>query len=525
MYKFLILVFLILGTSSFASEIKVDVAKTEQIKFNDKYPLKLIYADNRNILYTMGDKNFNTKTLVAANQQLRNIKTTKLKTNKNERADHFIWTDENTIILWENKKGKDRDLYFQNILKNGRITSRTKIDVLKDGFSPYLRAHDVQTIESPGRVYFAFIINQIVSKNYYGKNAVFQELIAVFDKDGKLIDKQKNTYSKFEETEHFYFLTDSSDILKISSQQKNDKILVERKNLLNKEKEVFSVELNKPDSVFIKYFRIDYNAKTNTYDYFARIKSADSIIGQNGVFNAKFDLENRSQLTQATYILDSVFLEGFKNNPSHSNGNITFKDNSLHDNYVIRKVLPKDDGGFYIIQEYFSQESFTIKNDHDLREKPDEVKSFFNIDYKPNIPYNTYEFILSNINKDGSIAWVKRVPKYQRGLSYQFGTFDAFTEHNDLYLLYNKEERKKSFTKGLDSNYIAVSHFVPLAKKVNNDGEVEFFKLDKFLKDDVVLFPLFSTKFLSNGKLIGYGVESTNSTPSKGQLLRIGIQD
>ncbi|MCO5248322.1 MAG: hypothetical protein M9887_05160 [Chitinophagales bacterium] len=390
MYQVFTILFLLFSLQSYSADLKIEEGNLEQVKLKDKYPLKLILASDSTTLYTMGDKNYNTKTLVYANRRLRNIKTSNLKTNQNERADNFIWTGENVIVLWENKKGKDREFYYQTILKNGRITTKVKLDVLKDDFGPYLREYQVKTLSSPDNIYFAFIIKGIVSKSFYGKNAVYDELIAVFDQNGKLLDKQKTQFQQAKDFEKFYFLTDSSDVLKISSQQAKDKISVERKNILNKEKEVYSISFDRPDSIFIKQYRIDYNPTTHNYNYFARIKSADSIIGQNGVFVANFDLDSRQQIQSSIYIFDSLFVEDFKKNPAYSNGNILYKDHSLNGQYVTKKVLTKQDGGFYYVQEHFSQESFLIKNDKEQREKPDELKSFFNVDNLPNVPLHCY---------------------------------------------------------------------------------------------------------------------------------------
>jgi hypothetical protein len=126
------------------------------------------------------------------------------------------------------------------------------------------------------------------------------------------------------------------------------------------------------------------------------------------------------------------------------------------------------------------------------QESSAKTENLFNTDYKFNTSLDPQDFIITNVNSKGEIDWIKYLPKSQNALGHQFGSFDAFTKNDDLYLIYNVAKSQKSFAKYLDSNHVSVQKLVPICKKLNKEGKITSYNLDKFFSKNMVFYPIFS---------------------------------
>ncbi len=526
MSKILLIIFSLIPLHVFATDFDIKTGSPSKIKYQNTFPINLIHADDNHIIFNKGNESGLTKEIEIFNKDFRSLKKIALKTKSNDRADYFLWTGEQLIVLWEKKIKNNRSLAFQLIGINGRTSSKSNLGVLEKCFSPYLRDHQVSTISSPDQEYFAFIIKDVYAKSYSGKNADYNEFIAVFDKKGKLLEKQKNVLNEFSKTDGFYFLTNNGELIKLTSNSSKNELLVTKKNLLEKKNENFKISLDLPKPVKPITYSIIFNNSSNTFDYIATTKSHDSIIGQNGLFVAKFDLNDQIEKSNWYYPFSDTLLIQYKKASNFSEGNTLFKDLSLSNDFKIRKIVPKNEGGFYIIQEYYNSFKPDFLRDQLKKEYTTQNENRFNTDYRLNTSYNTLDLIVTNVSKTGKIEWVKRVAKNQQGLGYQYGSFDAFSSNDDLYILYNKEKTEKSFVKTMDRDHVLVNNIVPLGRKLTSGGEASFFDLSRKLEDKMIFYPLFSTSSnTSSVDFISFIQQNTSATPCDGKLIRIRVKE
>ena len=490
-----ILLFLILSILTVQVEAKdfnVKSSNSITIKDKDSYPIQLIHADSSFVIYTKGTESNEIKSIEFLNNTLRSVNNIKLKTTPIDRVEYVIWTGDQLIILWEKKNKNDRALSYQIINKNGRTSAKTFLGNLENCFSNYLKEHQVEIIKSPNNENFGFIINDIYSKKYSGKDAKYLEFIALFDKDGKLLDKQKNAYNTFQKLDGFHFLTNEAQYLKFSSNASKKQILVTKKDLIEKQKEVIKLNLEIPNSVQIISYRIEFNPFQNNYTYISTTKDQKNLMGINGEYVATYDLNRDTAFSQWYSLYPNELFKSSQKSFKFPEGNILLKDFSLSNDFKIRKVEFKEDGGYYVIQEYYKRYTPPFLKEMLGQESSAKTENLFNTDYKFNTSLDPQDFIITNVNSKGEIDWIKYLPKSQNALGHQFGSFDAFTKNDDLYLIYNVAKSQKSFAKYLDSNHVSVQKLVPICKKLNKEGKITSYNLDKFFSKNMVFYPIFS---------------------------------
>lgn len=523
-YSFLFFTFCWIAQFLNAQEWNTKGPKAINIKYDDLYPIQLLHADSQQIIITKGNENWMTKEIEFLNSDFKSIRKIKVASTKNERVDHIIWTGEQLILLWEKNVHNKRSLSYQLIGVNGRAASKVNLGVIPNGLSPYLRNHQVDIIHNPDYTLFAFVVKDIISKNYRGKNAEYADFIAVFDKSGKLLEKQQNKYNTFQQLDAYHFISNDSLISKWVSNWDKNTFQVTQKHLTDKSKQTTQVTVDLPPRTKVISYHLEYNSTTHTMDIMGQTRSHDTIIGMNGIFFNKYTLESLQKNGQWLYPLDSIFVADFTKSSKFKDGIILYKDNSLSNDFNLRKLVPTSDGGWYLIQEYYPKylPDF-IKNDIEIAVSST-FKNQFNVDYKYNTPLNMSDLIVSYIQKDGTITWSKRIPKPQEGLSHQWGSFEAFILNNDVYILYNIEVRGKSFVKNLDNQHVVIGNINPIVWKVNTEGQSLKVKSHQNVDKDFVFFPQFSNSISQLKK--GYIFLQKNSVefPSQGRLVEFIIE-
>ncbi|HUH74157.1 MAG TPA: hypothetical protein VLZ75_07090 [Chitinophagales bacterium] len=492
MHKLLILIFSIISVQVVAKDFNINSSNTITIKDKDSYPIQLIHADDEFVIYTKGTEFNEIKSIEFLNKTLRTVNNIKLKTTSTERVDHIIWTGEQLIVLWEQKKKNDKAVYYQIIHRNGRTSAKSFLINLENCFSNQLKEHRVEILRSPDNEYFGFVINEVYSKKYSGKDAKFLEFTAIFNKEGKLLDKQKNAYNKFQQLEAFHFLTHEAQHLKFASNASKRQIFLTKKDLNEKQTESSKLTFKMPDTVQVVAYRIEYNPIKNNYAYISTTKDQKNLKGINGTYVATFDLNLDTAISQWYTPYTSELLETSKKSFKFSEGNILFQDYSLSNDFKIRKVEFKEDGGYFIVQEYYKRYTPPFLKEMIDHETSAKTENLFNAQNQFNTSLDPQDFIITNVNSKGAIEWIKYLPKSQNTLGHQFGSFDAFTKNEDLYLIYNVAKSQKSFAKYLDSSHVAVGKLIPICKKIDQEGKITSFNLRTTAPKNMVFYPIFS---------------------------------
>lgn len=492
MHKLLFLIFSLITIQVVAKDFNIKSSNTITIKDKNSYPIQLIHADDDFVIYTKGTEFNEVKSIEFLNKTLRTVNNIQLKTTPTERVDHIIWTGDQLIVLWEVKKKNDRALSYQIIQRNGRTSARSFLINLENCFSNDLKEHLVKTLKSPDNEYFGFVVNDIYSKKYSGKDAKYLEFVALFDKAGKLLDKQRNTYNKFQQLDAFHFLTNEAQHLKFVSNAAKRQLILTKKDLNEKQTEVLKLTLKMPDTVQAVTYRMEYNPIKNNYTYISTTKDKKNLKGINGQYVATFNINSDTSSSQWYTPYSSELLKTSQKSFKFSEGNILLNDYSLSNDFKIRKVEFKEDGGYYVIQEYYKRYTPPFLKEQIDHENSAKTENLFNAQYQFNTSLDPQDFIITNVNSEGEIDWIKYLPKSQNTLGHQFGSFDAFTKNEDLYLIYNVAKAQKSFVKYLDSTHVSVGKLVPICKKIDKTGKISSINLTSTLPKKMVFYPIFS---------------------------------
>ncbi|MCO5232060.1 MAG: hypothetical protein M9958_12990 [Chitinophagales bacterium] len=514
--SFIIIFSFVCHTFLSAQNFSIQHSSTIEVKNKDAYPIRLIASDEENIVVSKGTTSLLSKEIEIFSKSLKSSQIIKLKTKEDERADNAIWTGKNLIVLWEKKIKNDKSFSFQLISKNGRSSNKSNIGNIEDGFSNNLKDHHVEVIKSPDNEYFAFIIKDIITK----KVTSYTEVIAIFNKDGKLIEKQKNKYSDFSTFDGFHFISSDSQYIKISKNK--NQLQIHQKNFIEKNQSKFSIPLEFPKNIITDSYTIEYNPQLSIFSFFSLTKNDANILGYNGEIFIQFDIKEQQQKSLWIQDYSSEFLDEFRKSDSISGGYILNKDFSLNTQFKIRKSLINQDGSYFLIREYYPTIS-PLKKDEQYATKSQEL---IDINGQINAPYNMLDLIVSKISNQGAIEWVKRLPKSQYGLGFQYGSFDAFiNSKHELVILYNIELNAKSFIKKIENNYINNYNISPLAKTITSDGEVSTYHLSKWIGNDLTLFPISSINIApSQENLFTISQEKSKSKPTRWKLTKIGFQ-
>ncbi|MCO5233870.1 MAG: hypothetical protein LC105_05895 [Chitinophagales bacterium] len=517
MYKLFVIVFSLFSSTCLIAQ-SFSIQNSSAIEVTDKYsyPIQLISVDSHNIVISKGSSTLLTKEYEIYSKSLKSTQKVKLKTSPYEKADYALWTGKLLILLWEKKVKNDNSISYQIVSKNGRTSTKSNLGIIENGQSSFLKNHQIEIIKSIDNEYFAFIIKDIITK----KENQYIEFLAIFNKEGKLIEKQKNKYADFVAFDGFHFLSNDSLYIKISKNK--NQLQVYQKNIIEKEQNKFSLPIEIPDSIIIGPYNIIYNPQNSGYSFSASLKNNAQTIGYNGEIFIQFDIDEQKQKSLWVNFYTAEFLEEFKKSDSISGGYILNNDFSLNTQFKIRKTLLNKDGGYYLIREYYPTIPLSIKKE----QYASKIDKTLDINGQINSPYNMLDLIITKISNQGEIEWVKRIPKAQFGLGYQYGSFDAFlNKKEELVILYNMELSNKSFLKKIDNNYINNMNISPLAKTFTPNGEVSTYPLSKWLGNDMTLFPLFSIGFNSeNEELLTITQEKSKSKPKLWKLTKIGFQ-
>ena len=158
-----------------------------------------------------------------------------------------------------------------------------------------------------------------------------------------------------------------------------------------------------------------------------------------GVFNCTIDIDKKEAVNIDSQVFTDKFIEQFltdrqikrKKRRKAKNKDPRFDHLS---NFSIRKMAYKEEGGFYILAEYYNYYVTTTTD--------------ANGNIKTTHHYIYGDIMAINVNEDNSVEWFTRIPKYQHstndGGRYS-GIARAIDNNNSLHIIFN-EHRKNAKT-------------------------------------------------------------------------------
>lgn len=288
------------------------------------------------------------------------------------------------------------------------------------------------------------------------KNASDKEfVIAVADENGKKV-WQKTITNKGVSS---YF----SDISELAVNSKGDVVLVEKRYNEDNEKKKDIVKVNgdfvsgyeynlyifsnngseyKKVNVdlgerFIKSVNTEVNQENDNFQFAGMYSN-----GRRGVIQGIFfgEIDTKGQVIKSSQKdFTNEFLDSFKKGATAKEKGDD--DEGLSSSFKLRRFLSREDGGAYIVFEYYK---LVVTTTTDASGRTSTRYTYY---------YN--DVIVTSINKDGKIDWNYRIPKYQVSGSYIFSSIVPFVTGNTLGVIYN--ENPKNMDNEFDDNFKRVN--------------------------------------------------------------------
>lgn len=270
------------------------------------------------------------------------------------------------------------------------------------------------------------------------KNASDKEfVIAVADENGNKV-WQKTITNKGVSS---YF----SDISELAINSKGDVVLVEKRYNEDNDKKKDIVKVNgdfvsgyeynlyifsnngseyKKINVdlgerFIKSVNTEVNPENDNFQFAGMYSN-----GRRGVIQGVFfgEIDTKGQVIKSSQKdFTDEFLDSFKKSAkAKEKGD---DDEGLSSSFILRRFLSREDGGAYIVFEYYKL-VVTTTTDASGRTST-------------RYTYHYNDVIVTSIEKNGNIDWNYRIPKYQVSASFLFSSIVPFVSGNTLGIIYN----------------------------------------------------------------------------------------
>lgn len=157
-----------------------------------------------------------------------------------------------------------------------------------------------------------------------------------------------------------------------------------------------------------------------------------------GVFSCTIDIDKMDVTNVESQVFTDKIIEQFLSNRQIKKKERKKKKNkdTRYDhlsNYKIREMAFKENGGFYILAEYYRYYVTTTVNS--------------NGSTKTTHHYIYGDIIAINVNKDNSIEWFSRIPKHQHSTNDNgrySGIARAIDSKNSLHIIFNEHHKNAS---------------------------------------------------------------------------------
>ena len=164
--------------------------------------------------------------------------------------------------------------------------------------------------------------------------------------------------------------------------------------------------------------------------------------------------------------------------------------------YDLDALVIRDDGGVLLVGEraYVVSHTYTDANGHS----------------HTSYTYYTRNIIVVNFNPDGTVKWMRRVPKSQSSSSPYYLSYVSATYQDNIYFIYNDHvdnaKRKKESDFGHFNMRVKKANLV--AYRINSEGETKYLPLFPAGKGATLVVPQHSMQLRETKDLILFSVYS-----------------
>jgi hypothetical protein len=158
--------------------------------------------------------------------------------------------------------------------------------------------------------------------------------------------------------------------------------------------------------------------------------------------------------------------------------------------YDLDALVLRDDGGVLLVGErnYVISHTYTDANGN---------------------MYTTYTYysrniIAVNFNPDGSVKWMRRIPKSQSSHSPYFLSYVSATYDDNLYFIYNDYVDNKNINNEIDFKHFAINRKKSnlVAYRINSEGETNYLSLFHAGKGNTLVVPNHSRQLRDSKDII-----------------------
>ena len=176
--------------------------------------------------------------------------------------------------------------------------------------------------------------------------------------------------------------------------------------------------------------------------------------------------------------------------------------------YDLDNLVIRDDGGVLLVAE----REFVISHTH----------TDANGNTYTTYTYYTNNIIVVNFNPDGSVKWMRRVPKSQSAGGTYYLSYVSATYEDNIYFIYNDYIKNKDIRDEKEFRHFAVNlkYANLVAYKINGKGETDYLPLFPAGKGSTLVVPKRSTQLKHSNDIILYSVAK-----KKQRLYRIVFEE
>ncbi len=461
----------------------MNVSKTDYVD-------EFVYADQNQI--TILKKNLRSRSITAMEKYNKDFKLVYAKellsSEKNTNLLNAAYTGEKIINLYSIYNSKEKTTRY-NLSSVDDVANAKPADwnITSLDLSDKGSGSNVMSYNSPDYKKRVYMIEK-VSRNL--KNATDKEfIIAVVDEQGKKIwqktitNKGVSSYSSY--------------IEELAVNKNGDVVLVEKRYNDDNEKRK---DLIKVDGEFVSGYEYNlYIFSNNGSDYkkvnvdlgSRQIRSVNTEVnpdndnfqfagmysnGRRGVIQGVFfgEIDSKGQVVKNSQKdFSTEFLDGFKKGATAKEKGDD--DEGLSNSFKLRRFLSREDGGAYIVFEYYK---LVITTTTDASGRTSTRYTYY---------YN--DIIATSIDKTGKIDWNYRIPKYQVSGSYIFSSIVPFVSGNTLGIIYN--DNPKNMDKEFDESFKRVNFkdCAAIVRTLTPDGKMKSAELFRNKEFNTLLQP------------------------------------
>jgi|GEM_PF-3200489 len=447
-------ILLMLSTFAFAQNTKITWGPPLSVSRTD-YIGEIIHADENGFMITR--KNLNRGTVNAIEKYTNSFRLQYAKDlSGNSRLTNLedtYWSGKKFLFLTDDYNNKAKtSTYTVSAFEDSKSTASKETPIVTLDLSDKGSLHNTLTANSPDYSTKVYLIENSSKSMKTSKDKEYH--ISVFDINGE--KKWQKTITDKGTSDYL------AEIAEVSVNSNGDVFVIQKKYDEDNTKKKELVKVNGESISGYEYAAYVFTNNGETYKKISFDLGSRNILSMNVEVSPKTDnfqyvgmYGNKKYSTIHGIFFGEVDNKGSIVKKSQSDFTPAFLDNfkrvsvatakgddpaALRNNFKLRAVLSRPDGGAYVVFEYYKL-VVTYRTDSQGRS------------------YTTYTYyyndiIVSSIGKDGNVAWNYRIPKVQISGSYIFSSIVPVLYGNKLCLIYN--ENPSNLNKSFDQNFAKV---------------------------------------------------------------------